>query len=106
MVTSIAPWAILALYYAATWWVTPGWVSSPLFFDGRTSAGAPPSIWLVAMSAAITWICAKSIATAADLSYAFGLTGGVGYAVYYLSFVVAGVAIYLIRTRGGASFAC
>ena len=52
-------------------------------------------------SAAITWIFAKSIANAADLAGAFGIIGGVGYALYYLSFVVAGVAIYLIRVRGG-----
>lgn len=53
------------------------------------------------MSAAITWIFAKSIANASDLSFAFGITGGIGYTIYYLSFVVAGVAIYLLRTRGG-----
>ena len=55
------------------------------------------------MSAAITWIFAKSVANVADLSYAYGVTGGVGYTIYYLSFVVAGIAIYLIRTRGGYS---
>ena len=46
------------------------------------------------MSAAITWIFAKSIANASDLSFAFGVTGGIGYTIYYLSFVIAGVAIY------------
>jgi SSS family solute:Na+ symporter len=53
------------------------------------------------MSAAITWIFAKSITNASDLSFAFGITGGIGYTIYYLSFVVAGVAIYFLRTRGG-----
>ncbi len=101
MIEHVAPWAILAIYCAVTWWATPRRVNSPQFFDGRTADGAPPSVWLVAISAAITWIFAKSIANAADLSYAFGLTGGIGYTIYYLSFVVAGVAIYLIRTRGG-----
>jgi solute:Na+ symporter, SSS family len=33
------------------------------------------------MSAGITWIFAKSIANASDLSYAYGLIGGIGYAV-------------------------
>jgi Na+/proline symporter len=97
---SIGPWAILAAYAAVTWWVTPRRVSAPQFFDGRTDRGAHAGILLVAFSAAITWIFAKSIANAADLSYAFGLTGGIGYALYYLSFAVAGVAIYLLRTRG------
>ena len=53
------------------------------------------------MSAAITWIFAKSIANASDLSFAFGLSGGVGYTIYYFSFVVAGVTIYPLRARGG-----
>jgi solute:Na+ symporter, SSS family len=98
---SIAPWLVLAAYCGVTWWVVPRQVSSSQFFDGRSRLGAPPGIWLVAMSAAITWIFAKSIANAADLSYAYGLTGGIGYALYYLSFIVAGVAIYVMRTRGG-----
>lgn len=100
MLNSAAPWFILAAYCAVTWWATPRHVSSPQFFDGRTNAGTPPGVWLVAMSAAITWIFAKSIANAADLSYGYGLTGGLGYALYYLSFPVAGIAIYLMRTRG------
>ena len=40
-------------------------------------------------------------ANASDLSFAFGITGGIGYTIYYLSFVVAGVAIDFLRTRGG-----
>lgn len=101
MLRPAAPWVIFVVYCAITWWVTPRRVSSPQFFDGRSSAGSPPGVWLVAMSAAITWIFAKSIANAADLSYTFGLTGGIGYTIYYLSFIVAGVVIYLIRTRTG-----
>ena len=67
MTEAIAPWAVLAAYCAVTWWATPRRVNSPQFFDGRTAEGAPPSVWLVAMSAAITWVFAKSIANAADL---------------------------------------
>jgi len=96
-----APWLVLFAYCAVTWWATPRRVSSPQFFDGRDTTGIPPGMWLVAMSAAITWIFAKSIANAADLAYAYGIVGGVGYSLYYLSFIVAGVAIYLMRTRGG-----
>ena len=98
---SAAPWIVLAAYCLVTWWVTPRKVEAGQFFNGRSDAGAAPGIWLVAMSAAITWIFAKSIANASDLSFAFGITGGIGYTIYYLSFVVAGVAIYLLRTRGG-----
>lgn len=101
MVEAAAPWIVLASYCAVTWWVTPKRVSPPQFFDGRNAHGAPPGIWLVALSAAITWVFAKSIANAADLAYAYGLAGGIGYTIYYLSFLVAGVAIYFMRTRGG-----
>lgn len=101
MLESAAPWLVLAAYCAVTWWATPRRVSSPQFFDGRAATGTPPGVWLVATSAAITWIFAKSIANAADLAYAYGLAGGIGYTLYYLSFVVAGVVIYLMRTRGG-----
>ena len=44
---------------------------------------------------------AKSITNAANLGLAFGLVGGVAYAAYYLSFAVAGVVIYQLRTKGG-----
>jgi len=92
---------VLAVYCFVTWSVTPRKVSRDQFFDGRNNEGSAPGVWLVAMSAAITWIFAKSIANASDLSYAFGPIGGLGYTIYYLSFVVAGVAIYFLRTRGG-----
>lgn len=98
---AVTPWAVLAAYCAVTWWATPRKVTSPQFFDGRADSGARPGLLLVALSAAITWVFAKSIANAADLAYAFGPTGGIGYTLYYLSFAVAGVAIYLLRTRGG-----
>lgn len=98
---SAAPWIVLASYCLVTWWITPKRVSTDQFFDGRSEKGSPPGIWLVAMSAAVSWIFAKSIANAADLSAAFGWIGGVGYTIYYLSFIVAGVAIYYLRTRGG-----
>ncbi|QNT68329.1 Na+/proline symporter [Defluviicoccus vanus] len=99
-IEAIAPWAVLAVTCGITWMATPRRVTSPQFFDGRAADGAHPGIWLVAISAAITWIFAKSIANASDLAYTFGLAGGVGYTLYYISFVVAGIAIYLLRTRG------
>lgn len=97
---TIGPWAVLLTYAAVTWWATPRRVSSPQFFDGRADNGAHAGLMLVAFSAAISWVFAKSIANAADLSYAFGIVGGIGYTFYYLSFAVAGVAIYFLRTRG------
>ena len=48
----------------------------------------------------ISWIFAKSITNAANLSRDFGWVGGFSYATYYLSFLVAGVIIYQLRTQG------
>ncbi|HEY8579133.1 MAG TPA: hypothetical protein VIL72_04550 [Beijerinckiaceae bacterium] len=99
--TAAAPWLILFAYFAVTWLAIPRMVTAPQFFTGATARGGEPGVLLVALSAAVTWIFAKSIANAADLAYAYGITGAIGYTLYYLSFPVAGVAIYLLRTRGG-----
>ncbi len=95
-----APWLVLLAFCALTWWVTPRRVVAAQFFDGRQNDGRPPGVLMVAISAAVTWVFAKPIANASDLAYAYGLTGGIGYTVCYPSFVVAGFAIYLLRTRG------
>jgi solute:Na+ symporter, SSS family len=101
MYSQIGPWGVLLAFCAVTWLVTPRRVTSLQFFDGRADSGQAPSVWLVAMSAAITWVFAKSIANASGLAGSYGLAGGIGYTLYYLSFVVAGVTIYFIRTQGG-----
>lgn len=98
---AVAPWLVLLGYGAVVWAMAPGRVSAGQFFDGRSDRGREPSLWLLVASAAITWIFAKSIANAASLGAAFGPLGGLGYGVYYLSFAVVGVAVYLMRTRGG-----
>ncbi len=95
------PWLVLAAYCLIVLRLTPQAVTPAQFFAGADARGAAPGLWLLVASAAITWIFAKSIANAADLAGAFGIWGGIGYALYYLSFVVAGIAIYLIRVRGG-----
>ena len=56
---------------------------------------------MLTSSLVIAWIFAKSITNAANLGLEFGLVGGVSYAVYYLSFLVAGVVIYFMRVKGG-----
>ena len=99
--THWAQWGILLGYCALTIAFNPRNVSPTQFFRGQSTTGGVPSVWLVAASAAISWIFAKSIANAADLGQAFGVVGGIGYAIYYLSFGVAAATIYLIRTRGG-----
>ena len=75
-------------------------ISFPVFRSGN-EAGYAPAFWVLVFSAAITWVFAKSIDNAASLGQAFGITGGIGYAIYYLSIAVAAFTIYFIRTRGG-----
>ncbi|MEO0434785.1 MAG: Na+/proline symporter [Cyanobacteria bacterium J06656_5] len=105
MFTATLTWALLAGYglfiYRIVQVTTPGKVSASEFFQGQSRQGASPGLWLLVSSSAISWIFAKSIDNAASLSNAFGITGGIGYSIYYLSFVTAAVVLYLIRTRGG-----
>ena len=63
----------------------------------------PPNVLVLTGSLVISWIFAKSITNAANLGLDYGLVGGVAYAGYYLSFAVAGVLIYKLRTKGGFS---
>ena len=59
----------------------------------------PPNTFMLMGSLVISWIFAKSITNAANLGLDYGIVGGVAYAAYYLSFVVAGVVIYKMRTQ-------
>lgn len=98
-------WALLAGYgwfiFRVVQTTTPTKVSASEFFEGQSQRGQAPGLWLLVSSAAISWIFAKSIDNAASLGSAFGVAGGIGYAIYYLSFVTAAVALYYIRVRGG-----
>ncbi|MDA0674671.1 MAG: Na+/proline symporter [Cyanobacteria bacterium] len=105
MLATTLTWALLAGYgffiYRVVRQTTPERVSAPGFFDGQSHSGQAPGLWLLVASAAISWIFAKSIDNAASLGSAFGIWGGIGYAIYYLSFITAAMALYFIRTRGG-----
>jgi SSS family solute:Na+ symporter len=105
MLATTITWTLLAGYgffvYRVVRQTTPQKVSAPGFFEGQSQSGQAPGLWLLVASAAISWIFAKSIDNAASLGSAFGIWGGIGYALYYLSFVTAAIALYFIRTRGG-----
>ena len=88
------------VYMALVWLAAPRNIRGAQFFNGHSQTGAAPGFLLLAASAAISWIFAKSIVNAASLTAAFGLWGGIGYAAYYLSFIVVAVAAYFIRVRG------
>ncbi len=70
------------------------------FFQAQ-HRGKAPNMLMLTGSLIISWIFAKSITNAANLGLEFGLVGGVAYAGYYLSFAVAGIIIYQLRTVGG-----
>ena len=101
MIATVAPWAVLLGYAALIWWLMPARVTPAQFYGGESDDGIAPGTFLLVASAAISWLFAKSIANAASLGAVFGIWGGIGYALYYLSFAVAAFGIYLIRTRGG-----
>lgn len=81
-------------------WLAPFARTASAFYAG-TEREVSPGFWKLLASLVISWLFAKSLTVAANLGLAYGLVGGVGYACYYLSFGVAGVIIYQLRTRGG-----
>ena len=93
MTESILPWLVMLGYGLLVWWMAPRSTTPTGFFGGGSNEGRAPGLWLLIASAAISWIFAKSIANSAGLAFAFGISGSVGYAIYYLSFLTAGIAI-------------
>lgn len=71
------------------------------FFGAQSEKGKQPGVFMLMSSLVISWIFAKSITNSANLGLSFGFVGGVAYAVYYLSFIVAGIVIYQMRVKGG-----
>lgn len=83
-------------------WIAPKARSIQAFYQGSRNERAP-NFWLLTSSLVISWLFAKSITNAANLGLSYGFVGSVAYAAYYLSFVVAGLIIYRLRTKGGFS---
>lgn len=98
---SALPWVILAGYAGLIFWLLPASTSPEQFYGGKDERGNQPTFWLLVSSSVISWIFAKSIANASNMASQFGILGGIGYSLYYIGFLVAGLVIYLLRTRGG-----
>ncbi|MEM7038379.1 MAG: sodium:solute symporter, partial [Bacteroidota bacterium] len=94
-------WTLLIAFGVGFFLLAPKAKTAVEFFSFSGTAKGRPSVWLLTSSLVISWIFAKSITNAANLGMAFGLIGGVAYAAYYLSFLVAGIIIYQLRVRGG-----
>lgn len=73
------------------------------FFTGADARGRQIGLLTLTATLLISWIFAKSVQNAANLGQAFGITGGIAYATYWLSFIVAGVVIYKLRQSGFTS---
>jgi Na+/proline symporter len=96
-------WAFLLLYGGVMYAISPNARSDASFFSGSDDAGRPANEWALMCSIFISWIFAKSVTNAANLGAAHGVVGGLAYATYWLSIPVAGLVIYWLRTRHGAT---
>ena len=95
-------WGFLVLYGWVMYAMSPTASTVSSFFRGTDNEGRPATEWALMMSIFISWIFAKSVTNAANLGAAHGVVGGLAYATYWLSIPVAGIVIYLLRTRHGA----
>jgi len=96
-------WLIILVTGIVFLWLAPFSKTREQFFSALSKKGTKPNTLLLTSSLVISWIFAKSITNAANLGLSFGIVGGAAYSVYYLSFLVAGIVIYKIRTKGGFS---
>ncbi|WP_298485328.1 sodium:solute symporter [uncultured Maribacter sp.] len=92
-------WALVITSSLVLFFLSPLAKNTNQFFMAKHRKKAPNAFMLMG-SLVISWIFAKSITNAANLGLAFGLVGGVAYAAYYVSFAVAGIVIYKMRTKG------
>ncbi|MEO6974379.1 MAG: sodium:solute symporter [Gallionella sp.] len=96
-------WGFLIVFGATMYVVSPTTHDDEGFFKGHDAQGRPASERSLMMSIFISWIFAKSVTNAANLGATYGIVGGLAYATYWLSIPVAGLVIYRLRTREGAT---
>ncbi|MEL0644116.1 sodium:solute symporter [Olleya sp. Ti.3.14] len=100
MSTEIWQWVLVIASSLILFALSPYAKTTASFFKANHNKKSP-NVLVLTGSLIISWIFAKSITNAANLGLDFGLVGGVAYAGYYLSFAVAGLLIYQLRTKGG-----
>lgn len=101
MDTVTLQWIILTAFGVLFFVVSPFSKTTAAFFQATSKSGKSPGVFMLASSLVIAWIFAKSITNAANLGLSYGIIGGLSYASYYLSFLIGGVVIYKLRTKGG-----
>ncbi|MCO6164450.1 sodium:solute symporter [Flavobacterium sp. NRK F7] len=92
-------WIIMIVSSLILFFLSPFAKTTDQFYKAIQNRKAPNTMVLTG-SLIISWIFAKSITNAANLGLEFGILGGLAYAAYYLSFAVAGILIYQLRTKG------
>ena len=92
-------WILLILSSLILFVISPKVSSVKSFFQGVDKEEHQPGFWMLTLSLIISWIFAKSVTNAANLGLSFGIVGGLAYATYYFSFLVAGIVIYKIREK-------
>ncbi|KAA5828066.1 sodium:solute symporter [Algibacter amylolyticus] len=100
METITMQWLLIIVSSLILFFISPFAKSTNQFFRA-TKVKKSPNTLVLTGSLIISWIFAKSITNAANLGLDYGIVGGVAYAGYYLSFAVAGLIIYKLRTKGG-----
>jgi Na+/proline symporter len=96
-------WGFLLAYGALMVVLSPRAATLGGFFNGEDAQGRRAAPWLLTSSIFISWIFAKSVTNAANLGASYGLVGGLAYATYWLSIPLAGLVIYRLRRRFGAT---
>lgn len=97
----ILQWIILIAFGVLFFVVSPFSKTPAEFFKASSKSGKAPGVFVLTSSLVIAWIFAKSITNAANLGLSYGIIGGLSYAGYYFSFLVGGIVIYKLRTKGG-----
>ena len=92
-------WIVLLSFSLILILMTPFVKTKESFYRGTSKKSKRPGTLMLTFSLVISWIFAKSVTNAANLGLDFGIIGGLAYATYYFSFMVAGIVIYKIRTR-------
>lgn len=96
-------WGFLLAFGVVMYAVSPRSSDEAGFFRGHDEQGRPASEAALMLSIFISWIFAKSVTNAANLGASYGIVGGLAYACYWLSIPLAGMVIYRLRTREGAT---
>ena len=91
-------WGFLLVFGVVMYLVVPRSRDEGGFFRGQDEFGRPANEWALLVSIFISWIFAKSVTSAAYLGAAYGVVGGLAYAAFWVSLLLAGLLFGGLRT--------